>query len=156
MKAFIFSQYHSMEFHSMFQKSLLIIQIILIPELIMNLLLHFRNLYFATKNKSLIVFSVLNSQYIYSLDDIYSESLHYSFVLCWITLACKYLPGKGDNTASKLNNFIPVIKSVKELVFVHWLVNITLFMQKKTEVWTLLIAGDLCLEKPPVLWGNIW
>lgn len=103
----------------MFQKLLLIIQIILIPELIMNLLLHFRNPYFATKNKSLMMFNVLNSQYIYSLDDVYSEPLHYSFVLCRIILACKYLPGKGDNTASKLNNFIPLIKSVKALVFVH-------------------------------------
>lgn len=80
----------------MFQKLLLIIQIILIPELIMNLLLHFRNLYFATKNKSLMMFNVLNSQYIYSLDDVYSEPLHYSFVQCRIILACKYLPGKGD------------------------------------------------------------
>lgn len=121
-----------------------------------NLLFHFRNLYFATKNKSLMMFNVLNSLYIYSLDDIYSESLHYSFVLCWITLACKYLPGKGDNTDSKLNNFIPAVKSVKALVFVHWLVNITLFRQKKTEFWTLLIAGDLCMEKPPALCGNIW
>lgn len=45
----------------------------------MDLLMHFRNLYFATKNKSLMMFKVLNSLYIYSLDDIYSESLHYSF-----------------------------------------------------------------------------
>lgn len=82
----------------------------------MNLLLHFRNLYFAIKSKSLMM---LNSLYIYNLDDIYSESLHYSFCAMLGSLACKYLPGKGDNTASKLNNFIPVIKSVKALVFVH-------------------------------------
>lgn len=32
--AFIFSQYHSMDFHSIFQRLLLISQIVLIPELI--------------------------------------------------------------------------------------------------------------------------
>lgn len=45
----------------------------------MNLLLHFRNLYFAIRNQSLMMFNVLNSLYIYNLDDIYSESLHNSF-----------------------------------------------------------------------------
>lgn len=41
MKTFIFSWYHSMELHSMFQKLLLIIQIVLIPELINGFALAF-------------------------------------------------------------------------------------------------------------------
>lgn len=64
-----------MEFHSRFQKLLLIIQIGLNPELICCYILEI----FSTKNKPLMMFNVLNSLYIYSLDDIYSESLHYSF-----------------------------------------------------------------------------
>lgn len=66
------------------------------------------------------------------------------FVRCHITLACKYLPGKEDKKASTLNNFI-LVESLKALVLVHWLFNVTLFMQKKkkTDVWSLWIAGDL-------------